>query len=90
MAKTKKQKAQDDALTWLTMQGNKAMQNQNAKELKVIQYLITLAKTPDYGAELVKINKHMQQHGSMNLGTFMNIFTNPNAKPKTINQKANK
>ena len=89
MAKTKKQKAQDDALAWLTMQGNKAMQNQNAKELKVIQYLITELKKPDYEAALNKLAKHIRVEGNISFSTFKELA--PLAKkPKTINQKADK
>jgi len=72
------------------MQGNKAMQNQNKKELDVIHFLLIEIQKPNYAAEILKARKIFDQTGSLSLSDFCKVFTNPNAKPKTINQKANK
>jgi len=83
-------KKHEDALAWLTNAGNKAMQNQNKKELDIIRFLLTEIQKPDYEKEILTARKTFEQKGSMSLSTFCKIFTNPNRKPKTINQKANK
>lgn len=90
MAKTKKQKDKDDALAWLRLQGDKAFKAKNKKEVDTIAYLIREMLKPDYRKEIIALGKYLQDHGSINFGRFRTMVQNPNAKPKVINQKANK
>lgn len=83
-------KKREDALAWLVLQGDKAMQRQDKKELDTIRFIHKELSKPDYEKEILKARKIFDQTGSLSLSNFCKVFTNPNAKPKTINQKANK
>lgn len=83
-------KKHKDALAWLKAQGDKAFKNQNKKVIDVITFLIKELKKPNYEKEILNARKYIQTHNTMSISTFCKLFTNPNAKPKTINQKADK